>query len=63
MSALPTREYRVFLDIWDVYEVTVQSTSEQQALPKAEALYDAEGLEAFSHVYTGTDGFRSGEAE
>lgn len=63
MSALPTREYRVFLDVWDVYEITVQADSEKQALAKAEARYDAEGLEAFSHFYTGTDGFRSGEAD
>lgn len=56
MSALPTREYRVFFHTWDVYNVLVKAPSNEEALAKAEALYNAEGLEAFSHDNAGDEG-------
>lgn len=43
MSALPLRGYRVFLHTWDVYDVIIDATSQEDALTKAEALYHAEG--------------------
>lgn len=61
MSALPTREYRVFLNTWDVYDLVVQASSEEAAISKAEALYDSEGIDALQHCYSGHDGFRSME--
>ena len=62
MSALPTREYRVFFHTWDVYDVTVEATSGDEALAKAEALYNAEGIESFDLCNCGNDGFQLEEA-
>lgn len=58
MSALPPRQFRVFLHTWDVYDVTVEAASGEEALAKAEALYNAEGTEAFDHFHCGNDGFQ-----
>ncbi|TBF85700.1 hypothetical protein [Rhizobium leguminosarum] len=58
MSALPTREFRVFLHTWDVYDVTVDAASGEDALAKAEALYNAEGTGAFALFNSGQDGFQ-----
>lgn len=55
MSALPTREYRVFFHTWDVYDATVEAHSREEA--KAEALYNADGLDGYSHFSAGDDGF------
>lgn len=56
MSAPETRDYRVFLHTWDVYEVIVDATSNEEALGKAQALYDSSGCEAFHHHAIGCDG-------
>jgi hypothetical protein len=63
MSALPPREYRVFFHAWDVYDATVEAESREDALAKAEALYNAEGLGAYSHFSAGDDGFSVEEAD
>jgi hypothetical protein len=57
MSPLTTRKYRVTLTEWDLYETTVEATSEMDAFVKAHALYTAEGRDAFDHVTSGDDGF------
>ncbi|ANV25616.1 hypothetical protein [Agrobacterium pusense] len=56
MSATETREYRVFLHTWDVYDVIIGATSPEDAVAKAQALYDATGCEAFNHHASGCDG-------
>jgi hypothetical protein len=58
MSALPTRSYRVFFHTWDVYDATMEASSSEEALAKAEALYNAEGLDAFSHHAGDNEGFQ-----
>ncbi len=58
MSALPTREFRVFLHTWDVYDITVEAESGEEALAKAEALYNAEGTASFGLFNAGDDGFQ-----
>jgi hypothetical protein len=63
MSALRTRTYRVFYHTWDVYDATVEAGSCKEALAKAEALYNAEGLEAYRHFSAGDDGFNVEEDE
>lgn len=56
MSAAKTRAFRVFLHTWEVYDVIVDATSKEEALTKAQSLYDAHGCEAFSHHDGGCDG-------
>ena len=57
MSALPTRTFRVFLHTWAVYDANVEANSSGDAISKAEALYNAEGMDAFSHHDSGHDGY------
>lgn len=57
MSATETREYRVFLHTWDVYDVVIEATSKEEALAKAEALYESSGCDAFDYRDNGSDGF------
>lgn len=62
MSALPTRKFRIFLHTWDVYDVTVEAASGEEALAKAETLYNVEGTEAFDLCNCGNDGFQLEES-
>lgn len=57
MSALPTRTFRVFLYTWAVSDATVEASSCEDAISRAEALYNAEGMDAFSHHGSGHDGY------
>ncbi len=56
MSPLSTRRYRVMVLRWDAYDAVIEADSEEDALAKAEALYSAEGEDAFSHHDGGLDG-------
>lgn len=49
------RTYRVFVHEWDVHSTVLEAESEQAAIAAADALFDAEGPEAFRHWNNGRD--------
>ena len=57
MSALPTQSYWVSYQTWDRYVIKVEAASEEQALTKAEAIYQTDP-KAFSHMHYEDDGFQ-----
>jgi len=55
MASSPTlNRYRVLVYTWDAYKTYIDAASEEEALAKAEALYN-EGLDAFDHTDDGVD--------
>lgn len=57
MSALPTQTYCVTYKTWDEYLIEIEAGSEEEALAKAEALYQTTP-EAFSREHYKDTGFQ-----
>lgn len=58
MSATPTREFRVFLHTWDVYETTVNAHSPEHAEAIARSIFETEDVGGFDWFNGGDDGFQ-----
>jgi hypothetical protein len=56
MAPSPARKtYRVLVYTWDAYKTFLEAATEEQAIAQAEALFDAQGPEAFTWDDSGTD--------
>jgi hypothetical protein len=59
MSPAATRRYVVRFTDWTVYETVVFANSKREALAKAIALYNANGLLDFTTNASGEDGWEA----
>lgn len=59
MSPAATRRYVVRFTDWTVYETVVLANNEREALAKAIALYNADGLLHFTTNHCGEDGWHA----
>lgn len=59
MSPAATRRYVVRFTDWTVYETVVLANNEREALAKAIALYNADGLLHFTTDHCGADGWHA----
>lgn len=59
MSPAATRRYAVRFTDWTVYETVVLANNEREALAKAIALYNADGLLHFTTSHSCEDGWHA----
>jgi hypothetical protein len=59
MSPAASRRYIVRFTDWTVYETVVLANNEREALAKAIALYNANGLLHFTTNHSGEDGWQA----
>jgi len=61
MSPAASRRYRVQFIDWTLYETFVFAGSENEAVAKAQSLYQADGLAGFSFKTAGDEGWEAEE--
>ncbi|MCR6736598.1 MAG: hypothetical protein NVV83_22055 [Afipia sp.] len=59
MSPVTSRRYNVRFVDWTLYETVVFADSEDDAVAKAQALYHADGLGAFTFKTVGDEGWEA----
>ena len=59
MSPAATRRYIVRFTDWTLYETVVLATNKREALAKAIAMYNADGLLNFTTNVSGEDGWEA----
>ena len=59
MSPAATRRYIVRFTDWTLYETVVLATNKREALAKAIAMYNADGLLNFTTNVSGEDGWHA----